>query len=233
MYAVNQVARFCSDPTNTHWTAVKRIMRYLKGTRELGLTLKKPTSTDFGIHGFTDADWGDEPNSGKSTSGVIVKIGDMAIAWSSTRQRLVALSTLEAEYMAACHGSKTCLWLKHVMRDMKISEDSPILLLIDNQGAIDFSRNGRSSTRSRHIDLQEYFLRSLYKQGTVDLRYVRTKDQLADIMTKSLPRLAFQDLRERLGVRPYRGEVSDKSDRDVARQTELQEDDQSGSVVSA
>jgi hypothetical protein len=212
MYSVNQLARFCNDPSKTHWTAAKRLLRYLKGTHEYGLTLKKPTSKTMGIHGFTDADGGGEKDTGKSTSGVLVKIGDSAIAWTSTRQKAVALSTLEAEYMAACNGSKTCLWLRNVIRDLKINEDLPILLLIDNQGAIDFSKNGRSSSRSRHIDLQEFFLWSLYEQGTVDLRHVRTNDQLADIMTKSLPRPAFEELREQIGVTLFRGEVLEQSE---------------------
>lgn len=144
-YAVSNVAKFCAKPTKQHWIAVKRILRYLKGTQKYGLLFK--TSTEKDCVGFSDADWGGDLDDRKSTSGYVFQIGGTAISWRSKKQACVALSTAEAEYIALAQES---VWLQQLLADIKKEPPKKMVIFEDNQSAISIARNPQFHGRSKH-----------------------------------------------------------------------------------
>jgi hypothetical protein len=175
---------------------MKRLCHYLQGTKTYGLVYNvgNNTSDQITIEKFTDSDWASNRETGKSTSGILIKVNDNIITRKSTKQTCIAQSTLEAEYVAGSNEAKTTLWIKNIFDELETNLDLPLKMNIDNMGAIDFSKNGRSSARSKHINFRVHFLRSLHKDGTIELRYIDSKNQEADIFTKALPREIFEAL---------------------------------------
>ena len=133
-FAVSNVAKYCSDPSKEHWIAVKRILRYLKGSTHLGLLYTKQGPTE--VIGYSDADWGGDKDDHRSTSGYIFQIGGTAISWYSRKQSSVALSTAEAEYMALSSASQEAVWLRQLYTDLLKDPVQPTIVYEDNQACI-------------------------------------------------------------------------------------------------
>ena len=146
-FAVSQVARFQQDPTENHWHAAKHILRYLKGTRDLGLTFSSPKGDAQGelLRGYVDASWGEDPSTRKSQSGFVFTLGNAAIAWKSKLQTTVALSSTEAEYLALSTAVKDALFLRNLMGDLMPSQSKTVTLFEDNQSSIKQASNLQSS----------------------------------------------------------------------------------------
>ena len=138
-YAVSSVARFCLKPSKQHWIAVKRIMRYLRGTQNYGLLYSKDGSKD--ILGYLDADWAGDVNDRKSTSGYLFHISGAAVSWRSKKQTCVALSTAEAEYMALASAAQEAMWMRQLMTDLKNRPTRATVIYEDNQSAICMANN--------------------------------------------------------------------------------------------
>jgi hypothetical protein len=155
---------------------------------------------------FCDADWA-EGSDKKSTSGYIITIAGGAVAWSSKKQASVALSTAEAEYIAATHAAKQVLWHRSLFRELEITLPKTSTIFSDNQAAIAIAHHPKFHTRTKHIDITYHFLRDLVKSGTLNLVYVNTHLNLADLFTKGLPRVTHQDLTYKIGVLPDQGGV--------------------------
>ena len=129
-YAVSNVAKFCAKPTKQHWTAVKRIFRYLRGTLKYGLLYNRNSSECMG---FSDADWGGDQDDRKSTSGYIFQVGGTAVSWRSKTQTCVALSTAEAEYIALSSAAQESVWLNQLLADLEKKEpEKPMVIYEDN-----------------------------------------------------------------------------------------------------
>ena len=152
------------------------------------------------LEAFSDADYAGDKETRKSTSGVVCKYADTAITWQSKRQHCVALSTTEAEYVSATLGAKEIIWLKKLLIDCKI-KDVNYMLNVDNTSALKLIKNPEFHQRSKHIDVRYHFIRDLYNKGEIDVTYVKSEDQLADILTKQIPKSRFEYLRQRLGLR--------------------------------
>jgi hypothetical protein len=205
-YAVSLLSRYMANPGPAHITAAKRVLRYLRGTTDLSLTYE---GTIKPLSGFSDADWAGCHDTRQSTSGYVFSLGSGAISWSSRRQQAVALSSTEAEYMAETQATKEAVWLQHILRcldqDSKaatpIYRQSATILHCDNQGAIALAKNPQFHARSKHIDIQWHYVRQAVDQGVIDLCYISTADQVADIMTKALPSDRFAMLRSRMGIK--------------------------------
>lgn len=133
-YAVSNVARFSSQPTKEHWTAVKHILRYLNGTRNYGLLYSSEETNN--LTGYSDADWAGDLNDRKSTSGYLFKMSGAAISWKSKKQTCVALSTAEAEYMALASAAQEAVWLQRLTSDISKTSINPTTIYEDNQSAI-------------------------------------------------------------------------------------------------
>ena len=199
-YAVSNVARFCAKPTNQHWVAVKRIFRYLKGTQQYGLLYGKSNSNN--CVGFSDADWGGDLDDRKSTSGYMFQVGGTAISWRSKKQTCVALSTAEAEYIALASAAQESLWLQQLLVDLKNEEPKSVTIYEDNQSAISMAKNPQFHGRTKHIAIKYHFIREQVNSKTLELRYCRTNDMIADMLTKGLSGEQFEKLRFMAGVAP-------------------------------
>ncbi|KAH0815732.1 hypothetical protein GEV33_007059 [Tenebrio molitor] len=198
-YAVNKASQFLENPRKIHWKAAKRIVKYLKGTINHGLYF--PVKQEGHVYAFSDADYAGDVTSRKSTTGIVVKLGTAIIAWKSTRQKIVALSTTEAEYVAACQTVKELIWLKLLLSELAIFEDFKATLHVDNESAIKLIKNPEFHQRSKHIDVRYHFIRDKYTMGEFNLVHVSSKQQQADILTKPLPRVGFEEQRRMLNVR--------------------------------
>jgi transposase InsO family protein len=185
-YAVNQVSRYTKNPGMQHWNAVKRIMRYLKGTTDYTMTLGGDDS--MRLHTYTDADWAQDRDDRRSTSGYVCYLGVTLVSWGVRRQKTVAMSSAEAEYMAASDAVKEILYLRQILSQLGVEQIEPTTLLMDNQGAEDMTHNPAYHDRSKHIDIRYHFIRERVDDGTIQPKHVSSKDMKADIMTKPLSR---------------------------------------------
>ncbi|KAL9235087.1 hypothetical protein vseg_009883 [Gypsophila vaccaria] len=198
-YVVSLISRFVSSPTMAHWLAAKRVLRYVKGTTTLGIFYSKGKN-DLGLMGFTDSDYAGDLDDRKSTSGYTFMLGSGAIAWASKKQPVVALSTTEAEYIAAALCACQCIWLRQVLKHIKVDEKNETVIMCDNNSTIQLSKNPVLHGKSKHIDVKFHFLRDLVNDEVVRLSYCTSEDQIADIMTKPLKLEQFEKLRGMLGV---------------------------------
>ena len=198
--AVNKLAQYTQDPKTVHWTAVKRIFRYLKGTRHHMLTYGGPDdfiTQDMNI--YCDSDWAADLDR-KSISGYVITIGGGAVSWSSKKQSTVATSTAEAEYVAIAHVSKQALWQRSLLTELGIDLPKTSIVLSDNNAAISISHNPEFHSKTKHIDIALHFVRDLVQSEILDIVYINTKLNLADLFTKGLPRVTHQDLTHEIGV---------------------------------
>ena len=197
-YAVAYVSRFSSKPGTAHWQAVKRILRYLAGTALIGLSYTSggdyKLRHEHALTCFSDADWAYDRNDRKSTSGFAVFFDRHLISWGSKKQNVVALSTMEAEYISLARGAQETIWLQKLFRNLPISI-LPAKLWCDNQSAIAFSRNQDLSARSKHINIKYFFVRDYLRSGLSKVMYCPTSHMIADVLTKALPAPAFESLR--------------------------------------
>ncbi|CAJ2652909.1 unnamed protein product [Trifolium pratense] len=197
LFSVCLCARFQSDPRESHLTAVKRIFRYLKGTTNLGLLYKK--SNDYVLNGFCDADYAGDKIERKSTSGNCQFVGENLISWASKRQTTIALSTAEAEYISAAKCCTQLLWLKYQLEDYQVSSNN-IPLYCDNTAAIHLSKNPILHSRAKHIEIKHHFIRDYVQRGIIDIKFVDTENQWADIFTKALSVERFDFIKKHLNM---------------------------------
>ena len=197
-YAVNKVCQFMHAPTEGHWAVVKRILRYLKGTSSFGLHLTRDTT--LSLHGFTDADWAGSIDDRKSTGGYMVFLGSTPISWKSGKQRTVARSSTEAEYKALADGTAEVLWLRYLLSDLCLSPSSATTIWCDNLGATYLSANPIFYARTKHVEVDYHFVRDRVTKKEIQIRFIPSKDQLADILTKPLASSTFISLRSKLHV---------------------------------
>lgn len=147
---------------------------------------------------FCDADWAGDVKDRKSTSGVLMTINGTATVWQCKKQSCVSLSSSEAEFIALAEAAKDVKWLRNLFCELELLDAGPTAILEDNTGAIKWET---SEKRAKHLDIKYHFVKDLVDSGEIDLKYCPTKDMLADIMTKSLPRPRFVNLKGLLGLR--------------------------------
>jgi Reverse transcriptase (RNA-dependent DNA polymerase) len=194
-HTVGVLGRAMAAPKVSDVTAVKRLMRYLAGTLDYGLVIGG-TGVNC-LASYSGADRGGDSDR-KSTSGSLHFIGDDPVHWSSKKHTCVALSTAEAEYMAASSCSQEVLWLRHIHCDIGCVQTGPTEIYEDNAAAIKWSTG--DSRRAKHLDLKVCFVHDLVAKQQVCLKYVPMRNQLADLFTKSLDRIIFIRLRDKLGM---------------------------------
>ncbi len=197
-FPVNMVSQFMSRAGPSHWMAMKRIMRYLKGTLDLKLCLR---GKDVSLRGYCDADWGGDANEWHSTTGYIFFVGVGAISWNCKRQPTIALYTTEAEYMATSQCTKEAIWLRKLMMDVGLVQNGATNNMCDNQGCIALAKNSIHHSRTKHIDIQHHFIREKLESGEIGLKYCPTQDMVADVLTKALAKERHQNLTKSMGLR--------------------------------
>jgi hypothetical protein len=198
-YTASLLARYTNNPTEAHWEMALRATSYLAHSRTLGLELGGPKSP---LEGWVDADWAGCHDTRRSTTGYVFKINGSAITWSSKRQQTVASSTVEAEYIAMAEAAREAIWLRNLLRELGFKSLLTTKLHVDNQGALRLALNPSTHQRTKHIDIKHHLIRELVEGGTIDLRYVATMEQQADILTKSLPGPRHSSNCIQLRVRP-------------------------------
>ncbi|KAL0308644.1 UNVERIFIED_CONTAM: Retrovirus-related Pol polyprotein from transposon TNT 1-94 [Sesamum radiatum] len=198
MFATCLLSRFMQSPSQVHYAAAKRILRYLRGTKDFGIWYK--STNDAKLVGYTDSDWAGSVDDMKSTSGYTFSLGSGIFSWASKKQATVAQSSAEAEYIAAAATSNQAIWLRRILEDIGEKQEEPTTIYCDNKSAIAITKNPVQHSRTKHIDIKYHSLREATTRGEIELKYCSTEEQLADIFTKALPRNKFEELRMKIGV---------------------------------
>ncbi|XP_071699439.1 uncharacterized mitochondrial protein AtMg00810-like [Rutidosis leptorrhynchoides] len=203
-YAVNQVSQFLHAPTVDHYQAVKRIIRYVKGTVTFGLTFSHSPAPN--LLGYSDADWARCIETRRSTYGYSIFLGGNLVSWSAKKQPTVARLSCESEYRALANTAAEIVWITHLLHELHVLPPDQPTILCDNKSALFLSQNPVSHKWSKHIDIDYHFVRELVSSGQLITKFVPTTLQLADIFTKSLPRPLFEvyQVKLRLGPPPIR-----------------------------
>ncbi|KAJ1268476.1 hypothetical protein BS78_07G138400 [Paspalum vaginatum] len=182
-----------------HDQAVKGLLRYVAGTLNYGLRYERRPGTAQ-IVGYSDADHGSDIDNRKSTSGTFFFLGNSLISWQSIKQRVVALSSCEAEYIAATPAATQAIWLARLLGELLGREPEAVELKVDSKSALALAKNPVFHERRKHIHIRYHFIRNCLDEGSIKASHVTIENQLADILTKALGRVKFQELRARIGM---------------------------------
>ncbi|KAK1618915.1 hypothetical protein QYE76_024432 [Lolium multiflorum] len=197
-YAVNRVCQYLHSPRDPHWAAVKRILRYIRHTPSYGLRLRSAPSAL--LSAFSDADWAGSPDDRRSTGGYAVFFGPNLIAWSARKQATVSRSSTEPEYKAVANATAEIIWVQSLLRELRIPQARAPVLWCDNIGATYLSSNPVFHARTKHIEVDYHFVRERVARKLLQIRFISSKDQLADIFTKPLSLPLFQGCRRNLNL---------------------------------
>ncbi len=201
-FAISRLAQYVESPTQKLWVAIKRVLRYICGTKNTGIMYS--SSSSLYPVGYSDSDWGGCKLNRKSTSGFVFTMAGGAVSWKSKKQGCVAQSSSEAEYMALSSAAKEAIWLSKIFAVAESESDRrPVLIFVDNQGAIKMSKNDSSSTRTKHIDIQYHFVRDSLAKKLLSIDFCATQEMAADILTKPLARVLLQKFAFILGLKPF------------------------------
>jgi hypothetical protein len=191
-YAVSTLSKYASNPGITHWNALMHVLRYIKATLHYKITYGGKDFKDLRPTGWVDADYGGDIDSRRSCAGYIFIQAGGPTAWSAQYQPTVALSTTEAEYMAVSRAAKQILWMFSEMEEVGYAQEKPGVLYNDNSGAVALTKNTKNNSRVKHIDIRHHFIRECVENGEIAVQHVASIDNLADLFTKTLGRVAHQ-----------------------------------------
>ena len=203
-YATSVLSRAVSNPSPAHHRALKHLLRYIRGTVDMGLTFgggAKPTEGEqrtVVLEVLADADWGGNLSDRRSMTGILCKLNGSTISWASKRQPVVALSSCEAEYMAAGAAAQQIVWLRTLLAELGWPQEEGTTLWCDNQSAISLASDDMQSAHTKHIDIRHHFIRFHVADGRIVLEWLPTSEQEADLLTKALGRVLFQRFRARI-----------------------------------
>jgi hypothetical protein len=198
-HTVQQICLHMHDPRGPHLTAIKRTLRYLRGTLDYGLLLRRSASSELTV--YTDADWAGCPDTRRSTSGYAVFLCTNLISWSSKRQNVVSRSSAEAEYRAVANGVAEACWLRQLLQELHVPLTKSTLIYCDNVSVVYLSTNPIQHQRTKHVEIDLHFVRERVAIGDVRVLHVPTASQFADIFTKGLPTSVFSEFRSSLNIR--------------------------------
>jgi hypothetical protein len=184
-FAVRTLSQFMQTPRKVHWEGIKRVLRYLKGARDLQLVLG---GVDEGLEGFSDSDFASQPDR-HSISGYTFLYGGGAISWSSKCQPIVSLSSTEAEYVALTHAAKEAIWLRALVSEVLHPLPDPTPIFCDNNGVKALAKDDTFHARTKQIDIRYHFIRERVHSRAITIIRTPTKEMVADIFTKALDRM--------------------------------------------
>ncbi|XP_062191325.1 secreted RxLR effector protein 161-like [Phragmites australis] len=202
-FAVGYLSRFMEVPRQEHMAAVKRVLRYVAGTMHMGVHYYYGGKKEIAprLLGYSDSDLAGDVNDRKSTSGLVFFLANGPIAWQSAKQKVVALSSCEAEYIAAAGAACQGIWLARLLAELIGGEALAPKLMVDNKSALALMKNHVHHDRSKHIDVKFHFIRECCDRKLIDVEFVGTELQLGDVLTKALGRVRFQELRHKIGMK--------------------------------
>jgi hypothetical protein len=198
-YSVNQLCQHMHAPTSVHLTAAKRVLRYLKGSINLGLQYGKGSLT---ITSYCDSDWAGNPDDRRSTTGFGIFFGPNLISWSAKKQHVVSRSSTEAEYRSLSLATAEMFWIRMLLKELHISLSSPPTIWCDNLGALALASNPVFHARTKHIEVDVHFVREKVLNRDIQIHHLSTLEQVADIFTKGHTAARFCFLRNKLMVLP-------------------------------
>jgi hypothetical protein len=201
MHVVGMVGRYQDAPKWSHLQVFKRIFSYLKETMTYGLWY--PRNQNFHLTAYSDADWANCVDERKSTSGGAFFLGDSLVSWLSKKQGSISLSTTEAEYIAATTYCTHVLWMIQTLADLEVKYTTSIPIHCDNTSATSVSKNPVFHSKTKHVPIKYHFLREQVTNQIVQVHYIPTTEQIANIFTKPLAKTPLEYLRQKLGVIPY------------------------------
>ena len=199
-YVVTALCQFMSNPMVSHWNAVKRVFRYLQGSQDRELAYGVNSSQPE-LYGYSDSDWGNNTNDRRSVTGWVFLYHGGAVSWQSCKQRTVALSSVEAEYMAATQATREAVWWRAFFTELGLPPTAATVVHSDSQGAIALSKNPEHHKRTKHIDIQHHYVREQVEAGSVTLPHIGTESMVADVLTKPLAADRHNTLVGDMGVR--------------------------------
>ena len=199
-YAVTALCQFMASPAVSHWNAVKRVFRYLQGTAEYELVYGWKCGVDQPLYGYSDSDWGNDVNDRRSVTGWVFLLHDGAVSWQSCKQPTVALSSVEAEYMAATQATREAVWWRAFLTELGMPPTTATTIYSDSQGAIALAKKPEHHKRTKHIDIQHHYVREQTATGSVILSFIGTENMVADVLTKPLAAARHTSLSSRMGV---------------------------------
>ena len=195
-YAVGQLSQYCNEPTVRHWNAVLRVLRYLKDTIEYSVSYGTGKGNTPKLQGYCDADYAGDIVDRRSTTGHIYLLYGGPITWTSVKQRCIATSTTESEYISLSEASKQGQWIRALLRELQRTQylDSTLVTPIfsDNQGCIALAKDPVAHSRTKHIDVRYHYIRELIAYGKTTISYIPTEEMVADMLTKPLSLTAFR-----------------------------------------
>ena len=197
-FVVSKLAGANQCPTKRHWSHLKHLVRYLKGTINTGILYSPSPTKSVSLTTYTDADYAGDKLDCKSTSGAVHLINGSPISWISTKQTMQALSTCESEYIAAALAVQYTQWLRRILAELHALPNTPTLLFMDNQAAISIANNTAPTNKRKFIDLRHHYLREHIQKGNITLQHVPSNKMLADILTKPLKNQTFTNLKNLL-----------------------------------
>lgn len=191
-FAASALSRFCIDPDETHWKLAKRVLRYLQNTIDYSITYTKNYKE---MQAYVDSDWAGDVEDRKSCSGNVIILANGPISWESKKQKSVALSTMEAEYIALSEVCKEVVYLRRLLEHMgfESSVRNATEVYCDNQSAIELNKNHVFHGRSKHVDIRYHYSREARKKGLINVNYLSTDKMIADLLTKSLPKAKHEE----------------------------------------
>lgn len=198
-YATSVLSRFIREPHANHLAAAKHVLRYIKGNLDLGLVYTPQKVCD--LVGYCDSDWAHDKIDRKSVTGYTFTMSGAAVTWRSTKQKTVAQSSSEAEYMALGEAVKESLWLKQLLEQIGLKAKKPIKIYEDNQGAIALSSHPSNHSRTKHIDIRHHFIRDHVAKQDCEIEPIRTDEMIADVLTKNLGRIKFSKFVKDAGMK--------------------------------
>ncbi|GJR17050.1 ribonuclease H-like domain, reverse transcriptase, RNA-dependent DNA polymerase [Tanacetum coccineum] len=193
-YSVGLLSRFMQEPREQHMKAIRQVLRYVKGTKDHGITYKHNGGNK--IHGYSDSSYGVNTQEGKGTTGIIFYYGESPISWSTQKQATVALSSCESEFITTTTAATQALWLKRLLSKLTHTQEEKITIQVDNKSAIALMKNPVFHGRSKHIDTKYHFIRECVEREDIQVEFVSGEYRKVDILTKALPKIKFLTMRQ-------------------------------------
>lgn len=197
LFAVNKLSQFLQDPSLDHWNAAIQILQYLNATKHFCLTLG---GNDLELVGYSDSDWAEDRDNRRSISGYTFRLGLGAISWKSQKQQSVSLSSSKAKYKALSESCKEGLWLRNVLCELRLQGDAPVKIFVDNKGEEALAKNPKNHSPTKHINVRHHFIRKCVSRQAFKIHHVSTKDMIADMLTKPLPRVLLNTHQHLFGI---------------------------------
>lgn len=198
-FCVGVLSRYIQSSRESHEAAMKQFLRYLKGIITFGLNFKRRMEIPR-LVGYSDSSHNVDPDDGRSTTGNVFYLGESPISWCSQKQDIVALSSREAEFMAGAEAAKQAVWLQDLLSEITWTLCEKVTIRIDNKSVIALTKNPVFHGRSKHIQRRYHFIRECVENGQIEVDHVPRSEQKEDILTKTLGRIKFKEMRELIGV---------------------------------